>query len=106
SGDSFSGSLSRDAGENVGTYAITQGSLALSSNYNLTYVGANLTITARAVTITPTSGQQKTFGQLDPTLTYTFSPALQTGDGFSGALSRAAGENVGNYANTLGTLSA
>ena len=40
----FTGSLSRVAGENVGTYAITQGTLALNSNYNLTFVGANLKI--------------------------------------------------------------
>jgi hypothetical protein len=30
----------------VGAYAITQGSLALSSNYELTFIGANLTINA------------------------------------------------------------
>ncbi|WP_162174271.1 MBG domain-containing protein, partial [Flavobacterium daejeonense] len=39
--DVFSGSLSRDAGESVGDYAITQGSVALNSNYTLTYVGAD-----------------------------------------------------------------
>ena len=43
--DTFSGSLTRVAGENVGSYAIQQGTLALSSNYTLTYAGANLTIT-------------------------------------------------------------
>ena len=47
--DSFSGSLSRVAGENVGTFAIGQGTLALSSNYDLTFVGANFSITARPV---------------------------------------------------------
>ncbi len=44
-GDAFTGSLVRVAGEGVGTYAIQQGTLALSNNYSLTYVGANLTIT-------------------------------------------------------------
>jgi len=43
--DAFSGSLTRDAGEAVGTYPIRQGSLALNDNYNLTFNGANLTIT-------------------------------------------------------------
>ncbi|MBZ5659992.1 MAG: hypothetical protein LAO08_06245 [Acidobacteriia bacterium] len=52
SGDAFSGALTRAPGKNVGTYAILQGSLALSSNYSLTYVGANFTITPRSLTIT------------------------------------------------------
>src|SRR5439155_13694765 len=51
-GDSFTGALTRVAGEAVGTYAIQQGTLALSSNYQLTYVGANLTITERPITVT------------------------------------------------------
>ncbi len=51
-GDSFTGSLTRASGESVGTHAIQQGTLALSSNYTLTYVGANLTITKATPTIT------------------------------------------------------
>lgn len=43
-GDTFSGALARIAGEAPGTYQITQGTLALSSNYALSYVPANLTI--------------------------------------------------------------
>src|SRR5439155_13185629 len=35
--DTFSGSLTRDPGDTVGTYNITQGSLALSSNYTLAF---------------------------------------------------------------------
>jgi hypothetical protein len=47
SGDSFTGELTRDAGESVGTYAIRQGNLALlPAYYELTYVGANFTIIA------------------------------------------------------------
>jgi hypothetical protein len=44
--DSFTGALTRVAGESVGTYPIQQGTLALDDNYTLTYVGANLTITS------------------------------------------------------------
>lgn len=51
--DDFTGSLTRDPGETIGDYAITQGTLALSSDYTLTYIGANLTIVA-ANTATPT----------------------------------------------------
>ena len=43
-GDDFTGSLTRVAGEDVGDYAILQGTVALSANYTLTYVGAYLTI--------------------------------------------------------------
>ncbi len=43
-GDSFSGALTRDAGEDIGEYAITQDTLALNSNYILTFIPAVLTI--------------------------------------------------------------
>ncbi|MFW0718302.1 MBG domain-containing protein [Pedobacter sp. N23S346] len=101
--DTFSGSLTRSPGENVGTYAINQGTLALNGNYTLTYVGADLTIGAKTVTVTA-AAKSKTYGDADPALTYTFSPALQTGDSFSGSLTRAVGENVGTYAINRGTL--
>jgi hypothetical protein len=59
--DAFSGSLSRDPGETVGTYLIRQGTLALNSNYTLTFVGANFTITVKTVlptvTVSPSSAQ-------------------------------------------------
>ena len=38
------GSLTRVAGEAVGTYAILQGTVTAGSSYTITYVGANLTI--------------------------------------------------------------
>ena len=106
SGDSFTGSLSRVAGEDVGSYAITIGSLSASTNYDLSFVGNNFTITKKAITVTAESGQTKVYGQVDPTLTYTTSPALESGDSFSGSLSRVAGEDVGSYAITIGSLSA
>ncbi|KDN55027.1 hemagglutination activity domain-containing protein [Flavobacterium seoulense] len=102
-GDSFSGSLNRSAGENIGTYAINQGTLALSGNYTLTYVGANLTIGKKTITVTA-AAKNKTYGDVDPELTYTFAPALVTGDSFSGSLNRSAGENVGTYAINQGAL--
>jgi hypothetical protein len=46
--DSLTGSLTRAAGENVGTYAISQGTLA-NANYSISFTGANLTITAAAL---------------------------------------------------------
>ena len=50
--DTLTGALVRDSGENVGSYAINQGTLAASSNYVLTYAPANLAISAASQTIT------------------------------------------------------
>ena len=55
SGDSLMGALSRAEGENVGSYAIKQGTLTASSNYTLTFVdNINLTIKKADVTLTVT----------------------------------------------------
>lgn len=42
--DAFTGALARTAGENVGEYAIGQGTLALNDNYDLTFIPGSLTI--------------------------------------------------------------
>jgi hypothetical protein len=54
-GDSFSGSLTRVAGETVAgsPYAIQQGTLTAGGNYNLTFVGANFTINKKTASVTP-----------------------------------------------------
>src|SRR5438034_955248 len=97
-GDTFSGALARDAGTNVGFYNITQGTLALSANYTLAFTGGvQFEIKKLTVTVTPTGGQYKIYGAVDPTLAYTFAPALVGTDTFSGALARNAGPNVGFY---------
>ncbi len=81
--DDFSGALTRDNGETVGDYAITQGTLTLSGDYDLTYIGANLTILAvptntptATVTATATSTPTAT-ASLTPTSTAT-ATATQT----------------------------
>jgi hypothetical protein len=108
-GDSFSGTLSRAAGENVagGPYAINQGSLTAGSNYSITFNGDNFSITPYGVTVTANAGQSKVYGSADPAFTYQ-STGLLGGDSFSGALARAAGENVagGPYAINQGSLTA
>jgi hypothetical protein len=48
--DTLTGSLSRVAGETVGTYDITQGTLAAGSNYDLTYIKASFEIQANGPT--------------------------------------------------------
>jgi hypothetical protein len=62
---------------------------------------ADITPKAIAVTADPKS---KIYGEADPELTYQFTPALIGSDGFTGALTREAGENVGTYAILQGTL--
>ena len=102
--DAFTGALTRDAGEGVGTYPIRQGTLALTANYELTFVEGIFTISPLpVVTVTVDPGQSKVYGNADPVFTYSSNPSGVT---FTGALSRAAGENVGTYAITQGTLAA
>lgn len=81
---------------------------AITGNYELvpgvlTITGAS--ITPRDLTVTPNAGQSKKFGAEDPTLHSTNSGRVpgQIPD-FTGALSRAEGEDVGQYDITLGTL--
>lgn len=50
--DAITGALTRAAGEDVNSYAITQGTLTAGGNYSITYTGANLTITQKEVGIT------------------------------------------------------
>jgi gliding motility-associated-like protein len=77
--DSFSGSLTRDAGENVGNYAIKKGTLSLNSNYNLSFTGANLAINKATLSITANS-LTKTFGQTNPVLTITYTGFINGDD--------------------------
>ncbi|WP_181170216.1 MULTISPECIES: MBG domain-containing protein [unclassified Mesorhizobium] len=105
SGVALVGSLSREAGEDVGTYSIGQGSLtdANNVNYDITYVGADFTIGKRAITVTANANQGKAYGDADPTLIYSVSD-LGSGEALVGSLARASGENVGSYAIAQGTL--
>ncbi|WP_225755191.1 S-layer family protein [Actinotalea sp. Marseille-Q4924] len=106
SGDSFTGSMARAAGEDAGGYGITQGSLSLSGNYALSFVGSTLTINQRAISVTA-GAQSKVYGEDDPELSYTVTTgSLVAGDGFTGSLTREEGNTVGTYAIGQGTLTA
>ncbi|MEN9907421.1 MAG: hypothetical protein RLZZ540_562, partial [Bacteroidota bacterium] len=104
--DTFSGALTRVSGENIGTYAITQGSLSAGSNYTISYVSKDFTITAKPITVTANASQTKVYSTVNPVYTYSVSPSLVGSDTFTGVLTRATGENVGSYAITQGSLSA
>ena len=107
-GDSFSGTLGRAAGENVGTYAITQGSLN-NNNYLISLTAADLTITARPITLHATS-KSKIYGEPDPNLGISITSgtlgSVTVSDELSditGTLSRQTGNNVGSYDISLGS---
>ncbi len=96
--DALTGSLSRATGENVGTYAIAIGTLSAGSNYDLTFVSKDFTITEKAITVTA-DAKSKVYGETDPALTYQITAgALVGSDALTGSLSRATGEDVGDYA--------
>ena len=77
-GDSFSGSLTRVLGQNVGSYAIERGTLTAGNNYDLTFVGAILLITPAPLTVTA-NNQTMTYGGTVPALAYTYT-GLVNGD--------------------------
>ena len=92
-------SISRAAGEDVGTYTITP-SAAADSNYTVSFVTADFAITAADLTVTA-SDQTKVYGATDPTLSYTITGFVNGEDesdldtGVS--ISRAVGEDVDTY---------
>ena len=105
SGDNISGSLARADGENVGDYAISQGTLSANGNYELTFVGVNFTITPKPIAVAA-EAKTKVYGSPNPELIYSITSELINGDNFSGELSRVEGENAGDYAISQGTLTA
>jgi hypothetical protein len=107
-GDQLSGALASTAGltTGVGSYAITQGTLAASANYVLSFVGGQLTITPRPITITA-DNLSKILGLTDPPLTFTLGGlGLVNGDQLTGALARDPGERIATFAIRQGTLTA
>ncbi len=104
--DQLSGELSRQPGESVGSYQITQGSLSGGEKYAITFQGEVLTITRRPITVA-SDAKQKYVGSADPSLTWRVtSGSLVGADALSGELSRQPGEGVGAYQISQGTLAA
>ncbi|MFH6985906.1 MBG domain-containing protein [Marinoscillum luteum] len=104
--DVLTGALVRESGENVGSYAINQGTLLAGANYELHFEEADLTIEQAILTVTA-DAKTKVYGESDPELTYSISGGELIGeDVLSGALTRAAGENAGVYLIGLGSVSA
>ncbi|MDD2635020.1 MAG: MBG domain-containing protein [Bacteroidales bacterium] len=104
-GDSFSGALTRIAGETVSVYEILIGSLSAGTNYNIAFVSNDFEITKRTIYVTANDDQSKIYGETDPVLTYSYTPALVGGDAFTGSISRLIGEDAGYYEIQQNTLS-
>jgi hypothetical protein len=70
--DTFNGSLTRDSGEEIGDYNITQGTLSLSDNYALNFTGGTFTIHKATLTVTA-DDQNIQSGSPDPAFTFHYS---------------------------------
>jgi len=104
----LTGTLIRQKGEIVGSYPIQKGTLTANNGYIINFIGADFNIFSQELLVIADPGQSKTYGDIDPTFTYT-AKGFQRGDDksiLSGALSREAGETVGTYPILLDTLSA
>ena len=104
--DTFTGKLSRLAGEDVGNYPFALGTLTAGNNYSISFESELFTITPKAITVTAKASQTKVYGEAEPSLGYDVAPALIGTDAFTGSLERTAGENVSIYPISQGTLSA
>ena len=83
---------------------VKKGNEVVTANYNIIYNNGTLTITPKTLTVTA-DAKTKAYGEDDPALTYT-SEGLINEDALTGALTREPGENVGEYAINIGTLTA
>jgi hypothetical protein len=92
------------ASSSIGDYDIIPSVTGTTlDNYEVTATKGKLTISPKAITVTPAAGQGKVYGTADPALTYS-STALVGTDTFMGALAREAGSNVGAYTINQGSL--
>ena len=98
--------MSREEGEEVGSYSINQGTIQASTNYTLAFQSATFTIYPALLTI-KADEKTKVYGDADPMLTYTVQ-GLKLQDDVAavvrGNLIRLSGENVGTYVIQQGNL--
>ena len=93
-GDSLTGAVQRDEGENVGEYTIGSGTLSAGENYDVQWTTGSLTINSRAITVAAIDAT-KVYGDDDPALTWTLAEGtIVDGDVLEGLLQRVAGEDV------------
>ncbi len=92
----------------MGSYAISLGSGIKAGNYAVSYTSGNLTIGQRPITLAA-NAVSKTYGNVDPSLSVAITAGSlgsatvsDTLADVTGTITRAAGENVGSYAISLG----
>ena len=77
-----------------------------STAYSNSTASLSATVGGRAITVTPTASQSKLFGDSNPVIQYSITSGSLYGlDTLTGSLSRSAGEDVGTYVITVGSLS-
>lgn len=95
--DNLTGKLSRQSGENVGTYQIQKGTLSAGGNYQLTFVGNTFEIVKRQVKVNALK-VIKQYGDADGQLTYELvDGTTEVQEGLNLKLEREKGELVGTY---------
>ncbi|MBQ3213873.1 MAG: InlB B-repeat-containing protein, partial [Clostridia bacterium] len=110
----FTGDLSREVGEDVGSYDIYQNTLEFinsdtfkTSNYNFVFTNnlQTFVIGQKTLIVTPLHGQEKPYLGAEIELLYDVTGTVN-GEiaGFTGALSRQTGEDAGEYDITIGNL--
>lgn len=106
SGESLTGTLVRETGNNAGSYVISNGSLidANNPNYNISFTNGTYIITKVRITVTP-DAKSVEYGLPALPLTYTINRALIGSDVLVGSLARTNTVNVGSYNINRGTLS-
>jgi hypothetical protein len=109
-GNTLTGALASAAGgtSNMGSYTITQGDLAGSSNYTLSFTSdRTMAVTPRLITVRA-NDLARDYGQSNPPLAYSISSgSLVNGDHFTGSLFTSAGlqSEAGSYVISQGSLS-
>jgi autotransporter-associated beta strand protein len=95
-----SGSIALNVGNTIITTVVTAQNGSTTKTYTVTVTRSPATLT-----VTPNASQSKTFGAVDPGLSFNYSGSFASQPpGFSGALSRMGGEAVGTYEITQGSL--
>ena len=93
--DGLTGSLTREPGEEIGTYRIMQGSLDAGNNYTIIFTGAEFTIDFAPVTVTA-ANMSKVYGDEEPELEYTVTGLIE-GEDIEFSILREEGEDAGEY---------
>ena len=88
------------------TFQITQNSTTCNYVLDPATITIDATITRKPLRITPTANQSKVYGDSDPDSFRASVSGLFSGDSVGGNLGREPGEDAGEYAFTVGTVSA